>query len=297
MENYRRFLQPEVVAKLAGIDIKARLVVEGFLSGLHRSPYHGFSVEFAEYRQYMPGDEIKRVDWKVYGRTYRYYVKEYEEETNLKAYLLLDASRSMAYKSGEVDKVEYGSCLAAALAYLLLHQQDAVGLLIFDVGIRTYIPPRAVKVHLNTILRELESLKPMEKTNVGLTLHELAERLKRRGLIILISDLFDDFGQILSGLKHFRHKKHEVIVFHILDRFEREFPFERDTVFKDLESGEEIFTQPGQIRQEYRKNIQAFTERYKRECREERIDYVPLDTSTPYDYALFAYLSKRRKLG
>ena len=191
-DESRRFLKPEVLAKLQGLDVKARLVVEGFLTGLHKSPYHGFSVEFAEYRQYMPGDEPKRVDWKVFARSDRYYVKEFEEETNLRAWILLDASSSMGYHSDGIPKLEYASYLAASLAYLLLKQQDAVGLVLFDQAIRTYIPPRAMTSHLTTILQHLSKTKPGGKTDVSATFHELAEKIKRRGLIIVLSDLMDD---------------------------------------------------------------------------------------------------------
>ncbi|MEW6686736.1 MAG: DUF58 domain-containing protein [Candidatus Edwardsbacteria bacterium] len=297
MDSYRRFLKPEIVARLSGIDIKARLVVEGFLAGLHRSPYHGFSVEFAEYRQYMPGDEVRRIDWKVYGRTDRYYVKEFEEETNLKAYILLDASGSMGYHSNGISKTEYASYLAASLIYLLIKQQDAAGLLVFDEKIRTFVPPRSIKIHLNTLLRELDLIKPGGETNLSVVFHELAERIKRRGLIIVISDLFDEPQKILLGLKHFRHKKHEVIVFHLLDEAETKFPFTEEVTFRDMETGEELTVQGAEIRDEYQKKLQERMKYYKSECREHLIDYFPLTTSTPFDKALLAYLGKRSRIG
>jgi len=295
--EYRKFLKPEVVSRLANMDLRARLVVEGFIAGLHKSPYHGFSVEFAEHRPYMPGDEPRYVDWKVYGRTDRFYVKEFEEETNLKSYLLLDASGSMGYASRGITKLEYACYLAAALTYLMLNQRDAVGLAIFDEQIRRYLPPRSVMSYLHVILQELERLHSGAKTHVGSTLHQLAERIKRRGLIILLSDLFDKPEEVLSGLKHFRHRKHEVIVFHILDPLELSFEFHRDAVFKDLETGEEITTQPWHIRRDYQQRVQNFVETYKRVCREHRIDYVQLDTSKDYDVALFEYLTKRKRIG
>ncbi len=297
-KNIRNYLDPEVVSRLKNMDLRARLVVEGFVAGLHKSPYHGFSVEFAEHRQYMPGDPLKHIDWKVYGKTDRFYIKEYEEETNLKAYILLDASASMGYKApGAVSKLEYSSYLAAALTYLLLKQQDAVGLLIFDEDVRQYIPPRSVRSHLHVLLRSLEQIKPAEKTNAAVAFHELAERIKRRGLIIVISDLFDEADNLLMGLKHFRHKKHEVIVFHVLDHDELTFPFQREAIFRDMETGEELLTQPWSVRKEYKQQINKLRVKYQHKCREQKIDYVPLDTKTFYDYALTSYLNKRSRLG
>jgi len=296
MDDYRRFLKPEVVSKLSGIEIKARLVVEGFIAGLHKSPYHGFSVEFAEHRQYMPGDPIRNIDWKVYAKSDRYFVKEFEEETNLKAYILLDTSGSMAYKSDGIPKLEYSCYLSASLAYLMLKQKDSVGLVVFDQHIRKYIPPKSTMTHLHNLLKELDKLEASETTNVSSTLHEMAERIKRRGLIIVISDLFDDPDLIINGLKHFRHKKHEVIVFHVLDPKEKSFSFPKEAIFKDLETGEEILTSPWQIRKDYQQKIDSLVQRYTLECRESIIDYVLLDTSVPFDYALFSYLNKRRRL-
>jgi len=188
--SYRRFLKPDVVSKLSGMEIKARLVVEGFIAGLHRSPYHGFSVEFAEHRQYMPGDPLRNIDWKVYAKTDRYFVKEFEEETNLKAYILLDTSGSMGYASNGIPKLEYSSYLAASLGYLMLKQRDSVGLVVFDSTIRKYIPPKSTMTHLHNLLKELDKLEASQTTDVSSALHEMAERIKRRGLIIVISDLF-----------------------------------------------------------------------------------------------------------
>jgi uncharacterized protein (DUF58 family) len=306
VDTGKRFLKPEVLTRLKGIDLKARLIVEGFLTGLHRSPFRGFSVEFAEHRPYMPGDEIRRIDWKVYGKTDRFYVKEFEEETNLKAYLLLDASGSMSYKSdlpvkGEkgaprIHKLEYGSLLAASLAFLLLKQQDSVGLAVFDEKIRKYIPPRSRGTHLHTLLRELEVIQGGGETRLSNTFHELAERIKRRGLIIILSDLFDDPDEVMMGLKHFRHKKHEVIVFHILDPAEREFPFEGSSIFRDLETGEELPVDPEELKIVYKKRLADFLDNYKRKCRQNLIDYLPVDTSTPFDLVLTSYLAKRKRL-
>ncbi len=295
-QDYRKFLSPQFLSKLSRMEMKARLVVEGFLIGLHRSPYHGFSVEFAEHRQYMPGDPIRNIDWKVYAKTDRYYIKEYEEETNLKAYILLDASASMGYSSNKVTKLEYGSYLAAALGYLMLKQKDAVGLAVFDEGMRSYLPPRSARSHLHDLLKELVRLEPSRATQVSSTFHQLAERIKRRGLVLIISDLFSEPEDILMGLKHFRYKKNEVIVFHILDPMEKSFAYRREAIFVDMETGEEILTQPWQIRGEYQGQIRDLVQLYKTHCGESRIEYVAMDTSIPLDYALFAYLQKRKHL-
>lgn len=296
-EDYRKYLDPAVVSRLKGMDIKARLVVEGFVSGLHRGPYKGFSVEFAEHRQYMPGDPIRYIDWKVYGKTDRFYIKEYEEETNLRAYIIMDGSASMGYKSNGITKLEYGCYLAASLAYLMLKQQDSVGLLTFDTKPRKYIPPRSVKRHLHVILRELAHLRAAEETDLGLSLHELAQRVKRRGLIILISDLLDDEDRVIRGLKLFRHRKHEVIVFHVLDPYEVSFPFEHEVILRDMETGEEVPAVPWEIRREYRGRVASWIDRYRSLLRQSGIDYVPVRTSTTFDVALFAYLEKRQRLG
>jgi uncharacterized protein (DUF58 family) len=296
-EDYRKYLDPAVISRLKSIDMKARLVVEGFVSGLHRGPYKGFSVEFAEHRQYMPGDPIKYIDWKVYGKTDRFYIKEYEEETNLRAYIILDASGSMGYSSDGISKLEYGCYLAASLSYLMLKQQDSVGLLTFDNAPRTYIPPRSAKRHLHAILKELSHLEASEETDLGQSLHELASRVKRRGLIILISDLLDDADKVIRGLKLFRHMKHEVIVFHVLDPAEVSFPFEQEVILKDMETAEEIPAVPWEVRGEYKGRVAAWVNRYRSVLRQSGIDYVPVKTSTTFDVALFSYLAKRKRLG
>ncbi|MCZ6819819.1 MAG: DUF58 domain-containing protein [Calditrichaeota bacterium] len=293
----RKYLNPEILSKLSSMELRARLVVEGFITGLHKSPYHGFSVEFAEHRQYMPGDDIKHIDWKVYGKTDRFYVKQFEEETNLKSYLLLDASASMGYKSNGVSKLEYASYLASALAYLMLRQRDAVGLVTFDEKIRRYLPPRSVTTYLNQILLELDKTKHSAKTDIAGALHQMAERIKRRGLLILFSDLLDDPQRVMSGLRHFRHNKHEVIVFHILDPLELSFDFKQDAVFKDMEMGEEINTQPWHIMEDYQRQVAQFNKSYKKFCLEHQIEYVSLDTSQNYGRALLEYLQKRKRIG
>ncbi len=294
--NKRNFLQPETISKLENLSLVARLVVEGFIIGLHKSPYHGFSVEFAEHRPYMAGDEIKHIDWKLFGKTDRYYVKQFEEETNLKAYIILDASESMAFGSNGVNKLQYGSYLGAALTYLMLKQQDAVGLTLFDEGIRSFIPPSSRPSYLNVILSQMEDLETGGETDISGTLHEMAERIKRRGLIILISDLLDDPEDVLMGLKHFRHRKHEVIVFHIMDDQELNLDYDRQVELTDLESGQALTTDPRLIRNAYRNEIHKFIEKYRQECLSNHIDYIQLTTSQPFDLALTEYLHKRQRL-
>lgn len=297
MQDALRYLQPDVVAQLANMELRARLVVEGFITGLHKSPYHGFSVEFTEHRPYMPGDEIKHIDWKAYGKTDRYYIKEFEEETNLKSYIILDASKSMEYGSpGHLRKIEYASYVAAALGYLMVEQRDAVGLTVYDEHVRTMLPPRAAKLYLQQLLRELENLKTGNKTGTAAALHQVAERIKRRGLVVVLSDLFDNPREVSTALKHFRHKGNEVIVMQILDPMERSFAFGTDAIFRDLETKEELITQPWHIQKAYKESMQELLEFYSRECRENAIDYVLLDTATPFDKALFEYLNKRKRI-
>ncbi len=295
-QSYRDYLNPEIVSRLKNMALRARLVVEGFITGLHQSPYHGFSVEFAEHRQYMPGDSLRNVDWKVYGKTDRFYIKQYEEETNLKAYLVVDASSSMDFGSGPISKFQYATYLAAALSYLMMEQRDAVGLAVFDDQVQKFLPPRSIRSYLNVILSALETPTTHRKTQVGKALHQVAERIHRRGLVIILSDLMDDPSEILSGLKHFRHDEHEVLVFQILDPMELNFSYTRDTIIEDLETGQEITTQPWHIRADYRRLVRDFTETLKRECRKDKVDYNLLDTTLSYDQALFEYLNKRRRL-
>ncbi|KAA3603910.1 MAG: DUF58 domain-containing protein [Calditrichaeota bacterium] len=307
MENNTKYLQPEHISTLANLELKAKLVVEGFIAGLHKSPYHGFSVEFAEHRQYMPGDEIRHIDWKVYGKTGRYYVKQYEEETNLKSYLLLDTSKSMFFQKDGIQKFEYASYLAASIAFLMIKQRDAVGLTLFDSKINKFLPPKSVKSYLRLLLTEISNVKSEEsKTSLSSVFHEIAEKIKRRGLIVIFTDLFQNqevesleekINQVISGLKHFRHKRHEVLVFHIFDPAEINFSFTKDAIFKDVETGDEISTQPWHIQKEYRQLIQDFTEKYKKMCRLNNIDYIPISTSEPFSTALTEYLKKRVTLG
>ena len=295
--DYRKYLDPETVSKLKGMELKARMVVEGFIAGMHKSPYHGFSVEFAEHRQYMPGDNIRDIDWRVYGKSDRFYIKQYEEETNLKAYLLLDCSASMAYQSGNrISKLDYAGLVCGSLSYMMLRQRDAVGLVTFDEKIRRYVPPRSKAGHLHVLLSEVASQRPSDKTDISSTLHEMAERIKRRGLVIIMSDLLDNLEAIISGLKHFRYNRHEVIVFHILDPRERDFAFPREAVFKDMETGEELTTLPYQIKKHYAGAVKTFSDALAVSCRQSSIDYFPIDTATPFDKALWAFLAKRERL-
>jgi uncharacterized protein (DUF58 family) len=280
------------------MELRARTIVEGFLSGLHRSPYKGFSVEFAEYRQYLPGDDLSTIDWKVYARSDRFYVKKYEEETNVDCHLLLDASASMGYASkGAVTKLAYGSFLAGALAYLMNRQRDAVGFLAFDDRIIERLPASARPGHLRSVLLALDRLTLGRQSNVSRPLHQLADTLVKRSMVVVISDLLDDPESVVRGLKHLRFRGTDVIVFHVLDRDELTFPFDRATRFKDLESEAEVLAVPAAVRDEYMRAIQDLCNLYERELRVAGIDYMRLDTSQPLDFALAAYLSSRaRKL-
>jgi uncharacterized protein (DUF58 family) len=294
VENYQRYLNPRVLASLEGLDLRARMVVEGYVAGMHRSPYHGFSVEFAEHREYAPGDDIRHVDWKVWSRTDKYYLKQYEEETNLLTYLLLDTSESMAYASDEnVSKLQYAQFIAGALAYLVLQQQDSVGLATFDDRIQHYLRPSGQASHLKEICHVMDVSPARSKTDIGVIFHDLAERFKKRGVVAILSDLFDDVDKILSGLKHFRHRRHEVIVFHILDPAELEFPFRSTTLFKGLEGLPEILTEPYALRRAYQAEIGEFLTRLKKGCQMINVDYVPLRTDQELDMALSSYLAAR----
>ena len=294
-----RYIEPSAVAKLGKFNLIAKSVVEGFVTGLHRSPYHGFSVEFSDHREYVPGDNPRDLDWIALGRTDRLYIKRYEEETNLKAYILLDTSASMGYKFKGLTKLEYSSYLAASLAYLMIRQSDSVGLITFDTEIRTFIPPHSTPSHLNLLLHKLEEIAPSEKTHIGQAFHELAEHVKRRGLIIVISDLVDLFvnnSRVVQGLSHFRHKKNEVIVFHVFDKAELDFPFQRLSDFVDMETRERLQVDPKYVRDEYLRLIEEFKKEFQNECTIKNIDYVPTDTATPYEFMLTKYLSRRKRI-
>jgi len=292
----RKYLAPEVLSKISNLEIIAKLIVEGFMTGLHKSPFHGFSIEFSQHRAYNPGDSLRFIDWKVFGRTDRFYIKQFEEETNLKSYILLDISKSMTYGSGKISKLEYGKFLASALTYLMLMQRDAVGIVLFDSTIQKLLPPRSVTSYLQPILKEFDTIVPGTDTNISQVLHIIAERLKRRGLLILISDLLDDPENILSSLRHFRHNNHEVLIFQTLDKQEISFGFEGDVLFEDLESGENIKTYPWYIKSDYSREIEDFINYFKRNCLENQIDFQLLQTDTTFDVALMEYLVKRKML-
>jgi uncharacterized protein (DUF58 family) len=289
----RQFLDPAVVARLATLELRARTIVEGFLTGLHRSPFKGFSVEFAEYRQYIPGDDLSTIDWKVYARSDRHYVKKFEEETNLDCHILLDISGSMGYGSRGLTKFEYAQCLAASLAYLMNRQRDGVGLTAFDEGIVGMLPASARPGHLRALLVTLERLKLGQKTNVSKPLHQLASGITKRGMVVLISDLLDDAERVVRGLKHFQFRGTDVVVFHVLDPHELEFPFERAARFEDMETDAEVLAVPAVVRQHYVDSMQALIDRYKRELGAAGIDYHLLTTADPLEIALMQYLSTR----
>lgn len=296
MAGPARYLDPATIARLGTIDLKARTIVEGFLTGLHRSPYKGFSVEFAEYRQYLPGDDLATLDWKVFARSDKHFVKKYEEDTNLTCHLLIDVSRSMGYASGEVTKLQYASYLAGALAYLMHRQRDAFGLIAFDDAISALVPASARGGHLNTVLHALEKLALGSRTNVAKPLNDLAAALRKRGMVVLVSDLLDDPASVLDGLKHFKYRGTDVIVFHILDPDELRFPFEHAARFRDMETDEEVLAVPGAVREDYIQRMQDRIAHYRRELGVAGIDYCLLDTSQPLELGLMAYLITRRRV-
>ena len=292
-------LTPELVGSLGRLDLVARLVVEGFLTGLHRSPYHGFSSEFAEYRQYIPGEPVNNLDWRVYAKTDRHYLKVFTEETNLRATLLVDCSASMDFSGaeGRPTKKQYASYLAAALSYLLLRQNDAVGLVTFDDKPLERVPARSMRRQLFQVLKVLDNLPQGRATAVGEVLHRVAETVQRRGLILLMSDLMDDPATVLEGLKHFRHRGHEVVVFQILDPREVDLDFAGEVEFEDLETpGRRLRIEPAHLADGYRRRHEEWRDQLRRECRRQLVDLVEITTDTPFDRGLGAYLRKRRRL-
>ena len=293
MSDARQYLDPKVLVKLERLDLKARLIVEGFISGLHKSPFHGFSVEFAQHREYVPGDDLRRIDWKVFARSDRHYIKEYEEETNLVAYVLLDISESMRYASGAVSKLDYGCYVAASLCYLMLQQRDSVGLVLFDDQARRIVRDSSNPGHRLELIDALENIKPEGRTELGEVLHQMVGQVRRRGMIIVISDLFCDVDRLLTGLKHLRHRRHEVIVFHVLDEHELTFPFRQLTLFKGMEGYPQLFTEPRSLREQYLAELNGFIDRVRSECLDQRIDYQQLNTAQPLDVALSSYLATR----
>jgi uncharacterized protein (DUF58 family) len=295
MAGQARYLDPAIVARLGSIDLKAKTIVEGFLTGLHRSPFKGFSVEFAEYRQYLPGDDLATLDWKIYARSDRHVIKKFEEETNVECHILLDVSRSMGYRSHEVTKLQYASFLAGALAYLMNRQRDAVGLLTFDDQIRTRLPASARPGHLKTVLLALERLTLGARTDIAKPLGDLVQAIRKRGLIVLISDLLDDPDRVIEGLKHFRYRGTDVVVFQVLDPHELSFPFDRAARFRDLESTHEVVAVPAAVRDTYKARLDAMVSHFRTTLGQNGIDYTLLDTSQPLEVALLAYLQTRRR--
>ena len=281
------------LARFARTELIARSVVEGFISGLHKSPFKGFALDFSHYRSYTRGDEVKHLDWNLYGRTDRFYVKQYDEYTVLKAHILLDASGSMNYSSQSVTKFQYARFIAGLLAHILISQKDSVGLVTFDRQMRDYLPPASTSSQLRQIMNSLNGLEPGGETGLGAILKGLAAHTKRRGLIILISDLFDKPEDIRGALNHFAKRKHELVVFRILDDAERTFPFKKFTKFVDLESGAQLFTEPTRIRQEYLRRFRDLDREIQETCHSLGIDYVPVYTSKPPEQALAKYLSFR----
>jgi uncharacterized protein (DUF58 family) len=278
------------------MELRARLIVEGFIAGLHRSPYHGFSVEFAEYRQYNDGESAKNIDWKIYAKTDRYYLKVFEDETNMRGTLLLDRSASMDFSGGGVTKLRYGALLCAALTYLMIKQRDAVGLALFDDRIGDFIHHRSARRHLFRLLKALENATPGGRTGISRALHDMAERIHRRGLVVLVSDLIDEPEEVINGLKHFRHRGHELLVFHLLDPLELSLGFGGEVTFVDRETGEKLRSQPWFVREEYRRSIGDWTAYLEKRCMENAIDYNLVTTSTPFDEALVRYLGKRGRM-
>jgi uncharacterized protein (DUF58 family) len=289
----QRYLDPLALAKVRSLELKARLIVEGYLSGMHKSPYHGFSVEFAQHREYVPGDDIKHIDWKVYGRTGRFYLKQYEEETNLVLWILLDTSESMRYGSSPVTKYDYACMTAAALAYLTIHQTDSVGFVTFDSQVRSFLKPSSQPSQLKEIVNLMNKGCGEQKTSLAPIFHDLAERITRRSIILLLSDLFDEPATILAGLKHLRYKRHEVVVMNILDAAELDFPFQEATLFRGLEQYPELLTDPRSLRDGYLAEVNAFVSEMQHGCRNQNVDYEQLRTDHNLGVALSSYMAHR----
>ena len=295
MDPLQKFLDPLTLNNLKGLELKARLIVEGYVSGLHKSPYHGFSIEFAEHREYVPGDDLRYVDWKVFGKSDRIYLKQYDEETNFTCHLLVDSSESMTYQSpGAVfSKFEYAQLVAAALGYLIIHQQDAVGLATFDAAVGHVLRPGSTPAQLRQLCNVLDETVPRGETSIGPILHDLAERIKRRGLVVILSDLFDDPESLLLGLKHFRHRRHDVVLLHVIDPAEQDFPFTDPTLFKGLEGLGELHTEPRALKAAYQSEFEGFLKTVRGGARDMRMDYILMRTDQPLDIALHEFLSSR----
>jgi uncharacterized protein (DUF58 family) len=293
MDDQQKYLDPLTLAKVRGLELQARLVVEGYLSGMHKSPYHGFSVEFAEHREYVPGDDIRHIDWKVYGRTGRFFLKQYEEETNLVCWILLDISESMQYGSGPVTKYDYACLAGAALAYLVLQQADSVGFVTFDNQVRNFLKPSGQPSHLKEMIYLMNLGGSREKSGIGPIFHEIADRINRRALVFILSDMFDEVPDVLAGLRHLRYKRHEVVLWNILDGFELTFPFQETTLFRGLEQYPDLLTDPRNLRKSYLEQVENFITQLQEGCRQQNIDYVQMRTDTPLSVALSSYLAHR----
>jgi uncharacterized protein (DUF58 family) len=295
MASVEKYLKPEVIRQISRLDLRAQFVVRGFLQGLHASPFHGFSVEFSEHRKYTAGDDPKDIDWLVYAKTDKYYVKKFEAETNITGYLVMDLSKSMGYTyRQELTKFEYGICLAAALCYIMVHQQDPVGLITFDEKIRDSIAPKSKRTQLGTVLSVLANLQPAGETNISNSLMQVAAMLKHKSLVMVFSDLLGDTDEIIDSLRRLRHGGHDVILFHIMDEAEINFPFSGLTELTDPETNEKLQVDGAGFRDEYLEEVNEFRDAFRRECSQSNIDYVPLDTSMQFDKALMEYLLSRR---
>jgi len=296
--DYRKYLEPKVLARIASLDLRARLIVEGLMTGMHRSPYQGISVEFAQHRPYVPGDDIRHVDWKVFGRSDKVYLKQYQEETNLHLICIVDASESMTYGSvGEPDapwtKYDHATAIAASLSYMAIQQQDSVGMAVFDQDLRRFIKPSNSPGQWRIITQELMQIPRLKKTNTGRILDQLAEKLTHRSLLVVLSDFFDDLDSIRQGLRHLRYKKHEIMAFQILDPCEVQFPFEDVTLFKGLEELGELLTEPRALRDGYLAQLAEATEAIKKLCRGMHIDFARMDSGEPLDVSLSSFLATR----
>jgi uncharacterized protein (DUF58 family) len=291
-----KYLDPNVVARAQALGVKARGIVEGLRVGDHKSPYRGFSVEFVQHREYVPGDDIRHIDWKGYGRSERYTIKQYEQETNFAAHILLDASRSMLYGDGDTNKLEFAKVLTAALTYVIVHQRDSVALNVFDAGWRTRLPASGQPGHMQIILETLSDLRPQEKTAMAPLLHDLAQQLRRRGLVFLISDCFDDVESLLGGLQHLRYGGHEVTVFHVLHPDELDFPFNGMVKFDGMEDGIKLLTRPQLIRPAYKRALHKYLTELQEGCERNRCDYVQMNTGKPLVESLTEYLARRLRV-
>ena len=291
-----KYLRPDVIQQVRRLDLRARFIVEGLLSGLHDSPYHGFSVEFSEHRKYTPGDDIRQIDWNVYGKTDRYYIKKYQAETNLDAYLLVDCSGSMGYsEGGRMSKMDYSICLAAALGYMMIHQQDSVGLVTFDEKIRTFLPPKSKRTHLTHLLGMLARIEPAGGTGLAEAIHEVARRIKKRGLMILLSDLLAEPDEVIEALHHMKYRGHDLIIFQVLDHSELSFEFDGQVRFVEPESGRRLQTDPRAIRAAYLDELRAFIDEYKEQSQAMRADFVTIDNAMTSDKALVEFLVQRQR--